>query len=61
MGERVMDCRVGPGQTVSLIPGMGVWWHFVQAPFPASPHALGLTDPVLGANCYLKVMVPKKH
>jgi hypothetical protein len=37
----------------------GGWWHFAQAPFPAPPHALSLTNPALGANSYLKVMVPK--
>jgi hypothetical protein len=32
---------------------------FAQAPFPVPPHTLSLTNTVLGASSYLKVMVPK--
>jgi hypothetical protein len=41
--------------------GVAGWQCFVQAPFPAPPHALGLTNLALGANSYLKVMVLKER
>jgi hypothetical protein len=37
----------------------GDWQCFVQAPFSAPPHTLGLTNRALRVNSYLKVMVPK--
>jgi hypothetical protein len=54
-----MGCRNGPRQAGLLLPGMVGQCGFVQAPLPAPPHALSLTNPALGANSCLKVMVPK--
>jgi hypothetical protein len=51
---------MGAGQTGSLILGVCVGqWHFAQALLPAPPHASNLTNPILGANSYLRLWSPK--